>query len=289
MRRIWGKRGAGEMNGRKGFRRAGVVLALAVLFGAGLLASGAFGMVLVDSGSTDSTSTATDSTSSDATDTDPGTTDTTPTSTDAATTSADASTTTITAAAAPTIASDQADYPPGATVRLTGAGWLPGEQVHIFVNDDLGQTWQYNGDSTADTNGAFTHEFQLPNSFVATYRVTATGAAGETATATFTDASITVKAAPSGVTLSLTYQGFSDTNCSTPDNGGSGGIQTFNVTATSGPTLSNNPKSWKFTAGAASAPAGATFSAWSASGGGGFTTLSANTICATGNPQGSTN
>jgi hypothetical protein len=286
MRRIWGKRGAGEMKGRKGFRRAGIVLALAVLFGAGLFASGAFGMVLVDSGSTDSTSTTTDSTSSDATDTGTGTTDTLPTSTEAATTSTDASTTTsTTAAAAPTIASDQADYGPGATVRLTGSGWGPGENVHIFVNDDVGQTWQYNGDVTADASGAFTTEFQLPSSFVATYKVTATGAAGETATTTFTDASVAVRAAPGGVTFSLTYQGFTDSSCSTPVNGGNGTAQNASVSATTGPTLSNNPPFWKLTAGAATAPAGATFSAWSATGGGSFTTLSANVICARGNPS----
>jgi hypothetical protein len=38
--------------------------------------------------------------------------------------------------AAPTIASDQADYAPGSTVTLTGANWLPGELVHVYVNDD---------------------------------------------------------------------------------------------------------------------------------------------------------
>jgi MBG domain (YGX type) len=285
MRRIWGKRGAGEMKGRKGFRRAGIVLALGVLFGAGLLASGAFGMVLVGAGSTDSTSTATDATSSAATDTDTGTTDTAATSTEAGTTSTDASTTSTTAAAAPTIESDQADYAPGATVRLTGSGWGPGESVHIFVNDDVGQTWQYNGDVTADASGAFTTEFQLPSSFVATYKVTATGAAGETVTTTFTDASIAVRAAPSSVTFSLTYQGFADSTCSTPVNGGNGAVQNAPVSATTSPGLSNNPSFWKFTAGAATAPAGATFSAWSASGGGSFTTLSANVICARGNPS----
>src|SRR5512135_2321345 len=41
-----------------------------------------------------------------------------------------------------TITSDAADYPPGATVTLTGAGWVIGEAVHIFVNDDAGQSWK---------------------------------------------------------------------------------------------------------------------------------------------------
>src|ERR687889_131335 len=43
--------------------------------------------------------------------------------------------------AAPTIQSDQVDYPPGAVVTLTGSGWQSGESVHINVNDDRGQTW----------------------------------------------------------------------------------------------------------------------------------------------------
>src|SRR5258708_7715565 len=67
-----------------------------------------------------------------------------------------------------TIASDLADYPPGATVTLTGAGWAANESVHIFVNDDAGQTWNLNSspDPVADGNGAFTYQFQLPNWFV---------------------------------------------------------------------------------------------------------------------------
>ena len=40
--------------------------------------------------------------------------------------------------ATPTIASDLADYAPGQTVNLFGAGWQAGESVHIFVNDDFG-------------------------------------------------------------------------------------------------------------------------------------------------------
>src|SRR5918998_1969837 len=42
---------------------------------------------------------------------------------------------------APTIQSDQDDYPPGGTVILTGSNWQPGESVHIYVNDDEGRTW----------------------------------------------------------------------------------------------------------------------------------------------------
>ena len=40
----------------------------------------------------------------------------------------------------PAITTDQTDYPPGATVTLTGSGWGPGESVHLFVNDTVGHT-----------------------------------------------------------------------------------------------------------------------------------------------------
>src|SRR5690242_18442079 len=75
----------------------------------------------------------------------------------------------------PAITSDQADYPPGATVTLTGTGWAAGEAVHIFVNDSAGQVWSYNADVVADANGGFTNQFQLPNTFIANYTATATG------------------------------------------------------------------------------------------------------------------
>src|SRR5690349_13631225 len=88
----------------------------------------------------------------------------------------------------PTITSDQADYQAGSTVTLTGAGWQPGENIHIFVNDSLGQTWSYNTDVAADAGGGFTNQFQLPLFFVANYSVLATGSSGATASTTFTDA-----------------------------------------------------------------------------------------------------
>jgi MBG domain (YGX type) len=293
MRRIWGKRGAGEMKGRKTLRRAGIVLGFGLLLCAGVMASGAFGMHLDGGTSTsDSTSTAADPTTTAPSDGGSTSTDTASTTTNTAGTTATdttSSTTTTSPSRTPSISSDQADYAPGSTVTLTGSGWGSGERVHIFVNDDVGQTWQYNGDVTADPSGGFTTQFQLPNSFVATYKVTATGATGEVATVSFTDASVTVRAAPSGVTFTLTYQGFSDSACSAPVNGGNGTALQGPVTATTGPTLSNNPQYWKFTAGAASAPTGATFSSWSSSGGGSFTSLGANVICALGNPSGSTN
>src|SRR5215208_6299329 len=93
----------------------------------------------------------------------------------------------------PAISSDQGDYPPGATVTLTGSNWQPGESVHINVNDEAGKTWSRDVDVTADESGNVTDQFQLPNWFVATYKVTATGARSGEATTSFTDAAVTLQ------------------------------------------------------------------------------------------------
>jgi uncharacterized repeat protein (TIGR01451 family) len=95
--------------------------------------------------------------------------------------------------AAPTIKSDLADYPPGATVTLTGSGWQPGETVDIYVNDDLGKTWEGNFQATADANGNITSQFDLPDWFVATYNVRATGAQSGVVTSSFTDAAVDIQ------------------------------------------------------------------------------------------------
>src|SRR3954447_1257395 len=89
---------------------------------------------------------------------------------------------------APMVWSDKADYAPGERVALNGTNWTPGESVHIRVNDDTGSSWDRDVDVTADEFGRITDEFNLPNWFVAAYRVTATGASGVVATHTFTDA-----------------------------------------------------------------------------------------------------
>src|SRR5215208_3221098 len=89
--------------------------------------------------------------------------------------------------AAPTIQSDKADYAPGELVTLTGGGWQPGETVHINVNDTYGATWTRNVDVIADANGNITDSFNLPNSFVSDYDVTATGPQSGTVRRTFTD------------------------------------------------------------------------------------------------------
>jgi hypothetical protein len=63
--------------------------------------------------------------------------------------------------------------------------------VHIFVNDDVGQSWSYSADVTADIGGTFTVQFPLPDRFIADYSVSANDASGLRATASFTDANFT--------------------------------------------------------------------------------------------------
>src|SRR5205823_5982557 len=73
---------------------------------------------------------------------------------------------------------------------LTGANWDGDATVHISVNDDQGQTWAYSADAAVQADGTVTDSFQLPNWFIATYDVTATGnPSGLTASTTFTDSS----------------------------------------------------------------------------------------------------
>lgn len=185
------------------------------------------------------------------------------------------------ATGSPSIASDQADYSPGATVTLTGAGWQGDDSVALVVNDSVGASWSWSDTVTPDSYGNFTDTLTLPSSFVASYSVTATGSpSGTVATTSFTDSSTAVAAAPSGVSFSLTYQGFTDSACTTAASGGPGTVQTTTVTAGTNFSLTSS-NYFKLTAGSASAPSGATFSSWGASGDGSFTTLtSSNMICA---------
>jgi hypothetical protein len=126
-------------------------------------------------------------------------------------------------AGTPTIISDQADYAPGSTVMLTGTGWQPTEAVHIFVNDDQGQTWSYAADVTADSKGAFATQLQLPTSFVAVYSVVATGPQSGTTRTSFTDGNFTLGIASTDTVTppswSVDYQTYgtgsnADTTCS---------------------------------------------------------------------------
>jgi hypothetical protein len=95
-----------------------------------------------------------------------------------------------TTSVSPTISSDKADYAPGELVTLTGSNWQPGESVHIVVNDTYGATWKHDVYVDADASGNITDQFNLPDSFVSDYDVTATGSSG-TATTSFTDGNVT--------------------------------------------------------------------------------------------------
>jgi YDG domain-containing protein/Big-like domain-containing protein len=95
----------------------------------------------------------------------------------------------------PWIHSDQADYPPGATVTLAGGNWSPGEIVHIVVDDTNGHTWSFGDDVTAGSDGLIETSFALPNTFISDYDVTATGPVSGTAVTTFTDGNVNVKTA----------------------------------------------------------------------------------------------
>jgi YDG domain len=131
----------------------------------------------------------------------------------------------------PWIASELPDYAPGSVVNLLGGSWQPGEAVHITVNDNDGQTWVRNVDVTADSNGDISDTFSLPNWFIATYGVTATGATGSVATSSFTDGNLTsvsgtvtdsvTLAAISGATLTCnTTSGCNNTFTTTTDASG---------------------------------------------------------------------
>jgi hypothetical protein len=113
----------------------------------------------------------------------------------------------------PSIASDKDDYAPAELVTLTGSGWQPSESVHIWVNDDQGRTWERNSNVTADENGNITDSFNLPDWFVATYEVIATGELSGIARTNFTDGN--VQAQTNGPTVTLQFREFTSNNCST--------------------------------------------------------------------------
>src|SRR5215204_6935342 len=144
----------------------------------------------------------------------------------------------------PTIQSDEADYRPGATVTLTGSNWQPGEAVHINVNDDQGKTWSRDTDVTADASGNISDSFNLPDWFVATYKVTATGQQSGVVTTSFTDGDINVKAnLPTGHTWTVTWERYSTSENCIPTGGQTGpatsGSRTISANTVTGTTNSS--------------------------------------------------
>jgi hypothetical protein len=140
-------------------------------------------------------------------------------------------------APAPTIQSDKDLYTAGELVTLTGSGWQAGESVNIVVNDDAGQTWNRNVNVTADQSGNITDSFNLPEWFVATYSVRATGASGAVATTSFSDPALTVLRGPTGTPPNLTFtvdwKRYTDSTCSTAATSGGNltGSRTVNTDA----------------------------------------------------------
>ena len=114
----------------------------------------------------------------------------------------------------PWISSDLPDYAPGAPVHLDGGSWQAGEVVHIYVNDDQGRTWERTSDVVADGDGVIADDFTLPNWFVATYQVTATGELSGVATTSFTDSNVHLELNPTTAGAQITRTLYSTVNCS---------------------------------------------------------------------------
>src|SRR5712691_358595 len=129
------------------------------------------------------------------------------------------------------VTTDQADYPPGGIVLITGAGFTPGEIVTnqvLHIPDDgdnntstAHQPWTV----TADADGNFSTTWDVPfdqDELGATLQLTATGqTSGLTAQVTFTDsASLTLNPA-NPVAISPNADGVKDTTALTYSLGGS--------------------------------------------------------------------
>ena len=91
------------------------------------------------------------------------------------------------------VGTDQPDYAPGSTVTISGdnrdgAGYLPGEAVHVTVSGPNG--YAASCDATADATGAWSCQVTLPSGSdgIGDYSYTATGStSGVSQTGTFTD------------------------------------------------------------------------------------------------------
>src|SRR5205807_1118936 len=72
-------------------------------------------------------------------------------------------------------------------VVLTGTGFIAGETVSVHVSDTGASAWTSDATATVAADGSFTASFKLPLLFASTFRATATGAPGETASVSVTD------------------------------------------------------------------------------------------------------
>jgi hypothetical protein len=173
----------------------------------------------------------------------------------------------VTPPSAPAVWTDKADYNPGATVTLYGAGWAPGEPVHLAVNDTDGQTWSFADDVVASDAGELTDQLTLPAWFVAQYSVTATGASGATAATSFTDGNLNFLLATADTTqptaaYSVDWTRYDDTACTSFKQSGTATYTPPGVTQTGGsePGVGNGASARPT---GVTAPTGFAFTYWS--------------------------
>jgi PKD domain len=96
-----------------------------------------------------------------------------------------------------TVATDKADYPPGETVHVTGAGYGPVCDVEVRIERPDGIVESFV--SSTDVAGGFALDYVLPGppGVIGEYRITVRGLGGATvASMTFTDAAGAVEVAP---------------------------------------------------------------------------------------------
>src|SRR3989442_396815 len=105
------------------------------------------------------------------------------------------------ASPAATLIADKASYVPGGTVKLSGLNWTPAQSVRVHVADTGVSGWLYDADVIAAADGSIAASFALPLGFASTFKATATGALGATASVNILDA-FTGPAVPYIVTFS---------------------------------------------------------------------------------------
>ncbi|HVM30989.1 MAG TPA: MBG domain-containing protein, partial [Candidatus Limnocylindrales bacterium] len=166
---------------------------------------------------------------------------------------------------APWIASDKDDYAPGETVTLTGGNWHAGESVQIYVNDDWSSSWYRSVYRTADDQGNITDQFNLPNWFVATYEVIATGEQSGVATWAFTDGNLRFLTTNSSTNFEASWTKHTSSSCPTGNVGGSTPTSgSGTVRHSSGNTLTAGANSGEWIRITAPGTIGSwTFSSWS--------------------------
>ena len=82
------------------------------------------------------------------------------------------------------------------------------------MNDDSGASWTHSADVVATGNGQIAYSFRLPDWFVATYGVVATGDESGTATTTFTDGNVRARSNAPGIVFALNWVEYEDSqNC----------------------------------------------------------------------------